>query len=63
VAHRRIRACGPLREDAMTTPDRVRSVYRILDRQELAMMDGVVLAIALGFFVLSIGYAYYCERL
>jgi hypothetical protein len=47
----------------MTTPDRVRSVYRILDRQELAMMDGVVLAIALGFFVLSIGYAYYCERL
>jgi hypothetical protein len=34
-----------------------------LDRQELAMMDGVVLAIALGFFVLTVGYAYFCERM
>jgi hypothetical protein len=34
-----------------------------LNHQEFAMMDVIVLAIGLGFFVLSVGYVYVCERL
>jgi hypothetical protein len=33
------------------------------DAQELPMLDIVMLALALGFFVAGIGYAYACERL
>ncbi len=32
-------------------------------RKELLMFDFLMLALGLGFFVLSIGYAYACERL
>ena len=32
-------------------------------RKELLMLDLVMLAIGLGFFVLSVGYAYACDRL
>jgi hypothetical protein len=44
-------------------------IYRPLVRlavhvaQEHPMMDIVMLALALGFFVAGIGYAYACERL
>ena len=31
--------------------------------QESSMLDIVMLALGLGFFVLSVGYAYACERL
>jgi hypothetical protein len=31
--------------------------------QESSMLDVVTLALGLGFFVLSVGYAYACERL
>ncbi|MDB5618054.1 hypothetical protein [Tardiphaga sp.] len=30
---------------------------------EFSMLDIVMLALGLGFFVLSVGYAYACERL
>jgi hypothetical protein len=32
-------------------------------RKELPMLDLLMLALGLGFFILSIGYAYACERL
>jgi hypothetical protein len=32
-------------------------------RKELPMLDLLMLALGLGFFILSIGYAYVCERL
>jgi hypothetical protein len=32
-------------------------------RQELSMLDVVMLGLGLGFFVLTLGYAYACERL
>jgi len=32
-------------------------------RQELSMMDVIMLAIGLGFFALSVGYVVACERL
>jgi len=38
-------------------------VTEFLNHQELAMMDVIVLAIGLGFFALSVGYVYVCERL
>jgi hypothetical protein len=31
--------------------------------EEFTMLDVIVLAIGLGFFVLTVGYAYGCERL
>jgi hypothetical protein len=31
--------------------------------QELPMLDAVMLALGLGFFILTLGYAYACERL
>ncbi|WP_441244294.1 hypothetical protein [Tardiphaga sp. 768_D3_N2_1] len=31
--------------------------------QELPMLDVVMLALGLGFFILTLGYAYACERL
>jgi len=31
--------------------------------QELSMLDVVMLALGLGFFILALGYAYACERL
>jgi hypothetical protein len=31
--------------------------------QELSMLDVVMLGLGLGFFVLTLGYAYACERL
>ena len=33
------------------------------DEGESQMLDVILLAIALGFFALSIGYAYACDRL
>lgn len=33
------------------------------DAQEVVMLDVVMLGLGLGFFVLSVGYAYACERL
>jgi hypothetical protein len=33
------------------------------DAQEHSMLDILMLALALGFFVAGIGYAYACERL
>jgi hypothetical protein len=32
-------------------------------RREATMLDVILLALGLGFFVLSIGYAYACDRL
>jgi hypothetical protein len=32
-------------------------------RQELSMMDVIMLALGLGFFALSVGYVVACERL
>ncbi len=32
-------------------------------RKEMHMLDLILLAVGLGFFVLSIGYVYACERL
>jgi hypothetical protein len=37
--------------------------FRHAYRKELLMLDLVMLAIGLGFFVLSVGYAYACDRL
>jgi hypothetical protein len=34
-----------------------------LNRKEHSMLDVVMLAIGLGFFMLSVGYAYVCDRL
>lgn len=31
--------------------------------QETPMLDAVMLALGLGFFILTLGYAYACERL
>jgi hypothetical protein len=31
--------------------------------QEPLMLDAVMLALGLGFFILTLGYAYACERL
>jgi hypothetical protein len=31
--------------------------------QELPMLDAFMLALGLGFFILTLGYAYACERL
>lgn len=33
------------------------------DAQEAVMLDVVMLGLGLGFFVVSVGYAYACERL
>jgi hypothetical protein len=33
------------------------------DRKEHPMLDVVMLAIGLGFFVLTVGYAFACDRL
>jgi hypothetical protein len=33
------------------------------DTQDIPMLDILMLALALGFFVAGIGYAYACERL
>ncbi len=32
-------------------------------KRSIPMMDLILLALGLGFFVLSVGYAYACERL
>jgi len=32
-------------------------------RKELPMLDVILLALGLGFFVLTVGYAYACDRL
>jgi len=32
-------------------------------RKEHLMLDVVILALGLGFFILAVGYAYACERL
>ncbi|WIG53564.1 MAG: hypothetical protein OJF48_004484 [Afipia sp.] len=32
-------------------------------RKEHSMLDVIMLALGLGFFVLSVGYAYACDRL
>jgi hypothetical protein len=32
-------------------------------RKEIAMLDLLMLALGLGFFALTVGYAYACERL
>jgi hypothetical protein len=33
------------------------------DAQEFLMLDILMLALGLGFFILTVGYAYACERL
>jgi hypothetical protein len=35
----------------------------IASRKGIQMMDVILLAIGLGFFAVSVGYAYACERL
>ena len=37
--------------------------HRIRKSDEASMLDLIMLAIGLGFFALSVGYAYACERL
>ena len=37
--------------------------FAVHDAEEHPMLDIVMLALALGFFVAGIGYAYACERL
>jgi hypothetical protein len=41
----------------------VRRASHIHSRKEHSMFDIVMLALGVGFFVLSVGYAYACERL
>ena len=47
----------------------IKSVHRLLcslqhtGRKEHPMLDLTLLALGLGFFVLTIGYAYACDRL
>jgi hypothetical protein len=38
-------------------------VHGSKSRKEFVMLDVVMLALGLGFFALSVGYAYACERL
>jgi SNF family Na+-dependent transporter len=38
-------------------------VTRFAPHKEHSMLDVVMLALGLGFFALSLGYAYACERL
>ena len=51
------RSCGTRQTGA------VRLIYRRFRRQEHAMLDIVLIALGLGFFVLSVAYSYVCERL
>ena len=37
--------------------------WRVTSHRNIPMLDIVMLALALGFFVAGIGYAYACERL
>jgi hypothetical protein len=39
------------------------STNRLRARRSITMLDAIMLAIGLGFFALSIGYACACERL
>jgi hypothetical protein len=48
----------------LTASQRMRRIsVAILDRKEKPMLDLVLLAVGLGFFVLSLAYVYGCERL
>jgi hypothetical protein len=42
---------------------RAESCVRTMTKGSIPMLDVILLAIALGFFALSVGYAYACERL
>jgi hypothetical protein len=44
-------------------PPRTRAHPGLTHRKEQLMLDAILLAVGLGFFVLSIAYAYGCERL
>ena len=41
----------------------MRNKYRQANDQEHSMLDIVMLALGLGFFVVAVGYTYACERL
>jgi hypothetical protein len=64
IAHRSAHAVGCARgRTRQAARGHVRYLTEFLNHQELAMMDAIVLAIGLGFFVLSVGYVYVCDRL
>ena len=44
-------------------PLKTRKPSRVTTRRNIPMLDILMLALALGFFVAGIGYAYACERL
>jgi hypothetical protein len=44
-------------------PLKTRKPSRVTTHRNIPMLDIVMLALALGFFVAGIGYAYACERL
>ena len=44
-------------------PARVAADAAFARRQEHSMLDIIMLAIGLGFFALSVGYVYACDRL
>jgi hypothetical protein len=46
------------RNDAIIVP-----IKTMRHKEELSMMDIIVLGLAFGFFALAIGYAHVCERL
>jgi hypothetical protein len=52
--------CGPT-PDCIRLP--VRAVVVASRRGRVAMMDMLMVIVALGFFALSLGYAYACDRL
>jgi hypothetical protein len=39
------------------------TILLVICRQETPMLDIIMLAMGLGFFALSVGYAYACDRL
>jgi hypothetical protein len=53
----------PSRSTFPTFPERANRCARNKRDKEYSMLDVVMLALGLGFFVVGIGYAYACERL
>ena len=58
---RTVRCAPPRLLDAFEWADTCRTDEPV--RQELSMFDVILLALALGFFALSVGYVVACERL
>jgi hypothetical protein len=51
------------RDQAPRPPGRIELAVTALRQREFAMLDIVMLTIALGFFALSVGYAHACDEL